>query len=106
MRVYDGLMSSDLPILNAEQYVGAAGIRLTEKAEKAKKGPAARSEEGPRKRPKTSSKAAVADVDGDDADENAKRARGRPRLDTKDQNAADVGPWPSSLRLLPRKVRD
>lgn len=105
-------MSSDLPILNAEQYIDAADIRPTVKARRGKKSPAARSEEGPRKRAKTSSKAIVTekedqeeeeedeDADGDadadadaDEDEKSKRARGRPRLDTKDQNAAEVGPW-------------
>lgn len=102
-------MSSDLPILNAEQYIDAADIRPTVKAGRGKKGSAARSEEGPRKRARTSSKATVKDngdqeeededADGDadpdadaDEDEKSKRARGRPRLDTKDQNAAEVGP--------------
>lgn len=110
MRVHDDLMSSDLPILNAEQYIGAADLRPAEKAVKGKKAAPARTAEAPRKRAKTSKRAVVTVVDaggdgdgdddndddddeeGDDADEKAKRARGRPRLDTKDQNAADVGP--------------
>lgn len=102
MRVYDDLMSSDLPILNAEQYIDTARIRPTQKAGRGKKSPAEVSEEGPRKRAKTSSKAIVTetrdegedDEDADaDEDEKSKRARGRPRLDTKDQNAAEVGTW-------------
>lgn len=105
MRVCDDLMSSDLPILNAEQYIDTAEIRPTKKAGRGKKSPAELSEDGPRKRAKTSSKAVVteigdegqededadADADADaDEDEKSKRARGRPRLDTKDQNAAEV----------------
>lgn len=100
MRVCDDLMSSDLPVLNAEQYIDTADIRPTQKAGRGKKSPAELGEEGPRKRARTSSKAIVAEVadegeedeDADaDEDEKSKRARGRPRLDTKDQNAAEVG---------------
>lgn len=100
MRVCDDLMSSDLPILNAEQYTDTVDIRPTQKAGRGKKSPAELGEEGPRKRAKTSSKAIVKEVgdegkedeDADaDEDEKSKRARGRPRLDTKDQNAAEVG---------------
>lgn len=94
-KVCDDLMSSDLPILSAEHYMDAADIRPARKAEKVKKGPPTRSEDGPRKRTKTSLRAIVTEVDDDDdaadADEKSKRARGRPRLDTQDQSAADVG---------------
>lgn len=99
-------MSSDLLILNAEEYVGAADLRSNEKAEKVKKSSAAHSEEGPRKRAKTSSKTIVSELEEEnedeedaDADEKSKRARGRPRLDTRDQNAVDVGSSPFIWRF-------
>lgn len=101
-------MTSHPPNLSGEQHIGAAGLRLNEETEKVKKNPAARSEEGPRKRAKKSAKPVVTEVeedyeDDEDAgvDEESKRARGRPRLDTKDQNAAEVGSWSFVVSNLP-----
>ncbi|KAJ4393511.1 hypothetical protein N0V93_002723 [Gnomoniopsis smithogilvyi] len=114
-------MSSDLLIINEEQFVGEADVRSSVKADKVKKSPASRSEEGPRKRAKRSLEAIVKEVeeekgeeeeeegdqegDDDDAgpDEQSKRARGRPRLDTKDQSAADRRR--TQIRLAQRAYR-
>lgn len=90
-------MASAIAILNAEQYLGTSGIpHLHGKAAgRVKKTTSQHShaDGGPRKRAKTSSTAVVtevAEVDEDGEGETTKRARGRPRLDTKDQSAADV----------------
>ena len=79
----------DLAILSAELYDDSPPLGP------AKRGAAARkkqslassshgSEEGPRKRARAQA------VEASEHDDEAKRARGRPRLDTKDETAADV----------------
>lgn len=81
-------MPSDLAILSAEQYLDGS---LTGKTGKAKKPPTSKPETSPRKRAKISPPAAETESAEDGEDDGAKRARGRPRLDTKDQTAAEVG---------------
>lgn len=92
-------MPSDLAILSAEQY-GTAGVHHPVKSAKAKKTHSSHADDGPRKRAKTSPVAVVTEVN-DDGDEKSKRARGRPRLDTKDQTAAEVcsSPWSLVSRI-------
>lgn len=87
MKLHHKTMPSDLAILDAEQYIGTAGPGKTGKAKKAH---LAQADDGPRKKAKTSSVAEETEAN-DDGDERSKRARGRPRLDTKDQTAAEVG---------------
>lgn len=79
-------MPSDLSILDAEEY--DVGIHFP--SSKAKSILRSRYEDGPRKRAKTSSITVTEIVDDQDAEDETKRARGRPRLDTKDETAADV----------------
>lgn len=85
-------MPSDVAILSAEQYGTASFGHLSGSVGKPKKTHTAHADhDGPRKRAKTSSVAVVTEVTEDgDGDDKAKRSRGRPRLDTKDQSAADV----------------
>ncbi|KAJ4412448.1 hypothetical protein N0V82_008803 [Gnomoniopsis sp. IMI 355080] len=105
-------MPSHPPNLSGEQHVGAADLRLSEETEKVKRSPAARSEEGPRKRAKKRPKPIVTEPveeeseDGEDAgvDEQSKKARGRPRLDTTDQNAAERRR--TQIRLAQRAYRN
>ncbi|CAN8097886.1 unnamed protein product [Discula destructiva] len=103
-------MSSDLAILNAEQFMGAAGLQLTRHASKAKKSHPPHSDDGPRKRTKRSTQVTVVErVDDEGGDENADeksaRVKGRPRLDegTKDQTAADRRR--TQIRLAQRAYR-
>lgn len=93
MKLQHRTMPSDLAILNAEHYIDTAGLG---KSGKAKKSHSSQAEEGPRKRAKTSSVAVEVEA-LEDGDEKSKRARGRPRLDTKDQTAAEVGSLHVSL---------
>lgn len=81
-------MPSDLAILSAEQYLDGS---FTGRTGKAKKPPTSKPETSPRKRAKVSPPAAETESAEDGDDDGAKRARGRPRLDTKDQTAAEVG---------------
>lgn len=81
-------MPSDLAILGAEQYGGTA---FTAKVDKAKEPLSVYTGDWPRKRARTSSVAMVTGVQEDGEEETMKRARGRPRLDTKDQTASEVG---------------
>lgn len=78
----------ELPILSAELYgddpVFAAPKRLTAVRKKQTRSSSRGIEEGPRKRKKTQV------VETPENDDETKRARGRPRLDTKDETAADV----------------
>jgi len=72
-------MKSDLAILNAEQFDD--GVRVSS-------GKAARSADNglnPRKRAKTQPSSGT-----EKEEEEKKRTRGRPRLDTRDETAADV----------------
>ena len=80
-------MTSDLAILNAEQYNDGVPFASPRAAKKAPL-PAASVDDGsgPRKRAKT--KATVSAGEGEE--EEKKKARGRPRLDTKDETAAEV----------------
>lgn len=89
MKLRQEPMPTDLPILNAEEY-GTDGADSPVKNGKVKKAQTSREDEGPRKRAKTTSTAVVTEVT-DEGDEKSKRARGRPRVDTKDQTAAEVG---------------
>jgi hypothetical protein len=81
-------MPSDLAILSAEQYGGAA---FTTNAGQAKESPLVNTNYGPRKRARKSSVTLETEAPEDGEEEKRKRARGRPRLDTKDQTAAEVG---------------
>ncbi|KAK4147390.1 uncharacterized protein C8A04DRAFT_9014 [Dichotomopilus funicola] len=78
----------ELPILSAELYgddrVFPAPKRLPAVRKKQVRSSSRGIEEGPRKRKKTQP------VETPDQDDETKRARGRPRLDTKDETAADT----------------
>jgi hypothetical protein len=78
--------TGDLAILSAEVY-STPGIPFARVASTKKSPPPSRvTEEGPRKRARTQ-----ASTDGiEREEEGGKRARGRPRLDVKDETAADV----------------
>ena len=79
------LMQSDLAILNAEQY--DVGVHFP--GTRPRKAQAStHTEAGPRKKMKTS--VTVAETT-EHEEEEKKRSRGRPRLDTKDETAAEVG---------------
>ncbi|ROW08314.1 hypothetical protein VMCG_03204 [Cytospora schulzeri] len=93
-------MPSDLAILGAEQYGGTA---FTTQAGKANEPQSLYSDEWPRKRAKTSSVAIVTDFPEDGEEEKVKRVRGRPRLDTKDQTAAERRR--TQIRLAQRAYR-
>lgn len=95
-------MPSDLAILSAEQYFDGS---FTGEAGKAKKPSTSQPKTSPRKRAKISPPAVETESAEDGDDDGAKRARGRPRLDTKDQTAAEVGRSSSVLssRFLPRR---
>lgn len=95
MRLYSNAMSSDLAILNAEHFIGTARIHMPGKASsRVKTAHSAHPYNGPRKRPKRATVTVPTTVDENednhDVEEKLTRARGRPRLDTKDQSAADV----------------
>ena len=90
----------DLPILSAEVYPpGLAGLSYSGSTRAAKKPLPVRTsdatQEGPRKRAKAQP-APKKDDEHHGEEEEKKRARGRPRLDVKDETAADV-----SCSLLP-----
>ena len=87
MKLRRETMPSDLAILSAEQYGGPA---FTRKTAKAKDSPSEQTDDGPRKKAKTTSENVVTETT-EDGEETAKRSRGRPRLETKDQTSADVG---------------
>ncbi|KAK4244082.1 hypothetical protein C7999DRAFT_44206 [Corynascus novoguineensis] len=79
----------DLPILNAEVYdegspLGSPMRRTQSRKKQASSSSSRGTEENPRKRPRP--QAGSAPGDGDET----KRTRGRPRLDTKDETAADT----------------
>lgn len=82
------VMPSDLSILSAEQYLDGP---FTGKTGRAKQPSASKPETAPRKRAKISPPAVETESAEDGEDDGAKRARGRPRIDTKDQTAAEVG---------------
>lgn len=98
-------MASEIAILNADHFMGATGFsHLHEKKstgmQKDKTAPQRRpkeNEDGPRKRARRSaagslpSKTPSVDVHENGEEESTKRTRGRPRLDTTGQTAADVG---------------
>ncbi|KAI3398359.1 hypothetical protein diail_9451 [Diaporthe ilicicola] len=93
-------MHTDLPILSAEQYLDGA---LTGKPDKAKKPSTSQPEPSPRKRAKTSPLSVETESAEDGENGGAKRARGRPRLDTKDQTAAERRR--TQIRLAQRAYR-
>jgi len=77
----------DLAILSAEIYTPGHGYGRPSMPKKTPPPPSTRgSEEGPRKRARV--QPSIDSVERDD--EEKKRARGRPRLDVKDETAADV----------------
>ncbi|KUI53618.1 AP-1-like transcription factor [Cytospora mali] len=92
-------MSSDLAILSAEQYGGTA---FHTKTGKTKEFRSDHRDDWPRKRTKTSLVTVVTEV-AEDGEEEKKRARGRPRLDTKDQTAAERRR--TQIRLAQRAYR-
>lgn len=81
-------MPSDLSILSAEQYLDGP---FPGKTGKAKQPSTSKPETAPRKKAKISPPTVEAESADDGDDDGAKRARGRPRIDTKDQTAAEVG---------------
>lgn len=81
-------MPSDLPILSAEQYLDGP---FPGKTGRAKQPSTSKPETAPRKRAKVSPPTVETESAEDGEDDGAKRARGRPRIDTKDQTAAEVG---------------
>lgn len=91
-------MPSDLSILGAEQYLDGP---FTGKTGRAKQASTSKPEAAPRKRAKISPPAVEAESAEDGEDDGAKRARGRPRIDTKDQTAAEVGQGPILSSRLP-----
>ncbi|KAL2276418.1 hypothetical protein FJTKL_00866 [Diaporthe vaccinii] len=93
-------MPSDLAILNAEQYLDGS---FAGKTGKAKKPSTSKPETSPRKRAKISPPAAEPESAEGEDDDCAKRARGRPRLNTKDQTAAERRR--TQIRLAQRAYR-
>ncbi|KAL2150627.1 hypothetical protein VTH82DRAFT_7190 [Thermothelomyces myriococcoides] len=94
----------DLPILSAEVYHESPTFgspkRLAQSRRKLASSSLPRgSEEGPRKRARTQ----ASEVSGGRSDE-TKRARGRPRIDTRDETAADRRR--TQIRLAQRAYRD
>lgn len=77
----------DLPILSVETYNDSIPS-TSRRAATARTSPSTvssrSSDGGPRKRARTQA------VDAGEAEDEKRRARGRPRLDTKDETAADV----------------
>ncbi|PSR76757.1 hypothetical protein BD289DRAFT_456903 [Coniella lustricola] len=99
MKLGGGTITSPLAVLNAEQY---DDIYLTAKMTKTGKTPRLQRDGAPRKRARTSAaNATVQDLD--EAEEKTKRTRGRPRLDTTDQTAADRRR--TQIRLAQRAYR-
>ncbi|KAL1881344.1 hypothetical protein Daus18300_001197 [Diaporthe australafricana] len=99
-------MPSDLAILSAEQYLDGS---FTSKSSKAKKPSTSQTETTPRKRAKISPVAAETEPAEDGEDDGAKRARGRPRLDTKDQTAAERAyrsRKENAIQTLERRVQE
>ena len=78
------LMQSELAILNAEQY--DVGVHFPT-ARSRRTQVSAHTEAGPRKKVKTS---VTVSETTEHEEEEKKRSRGRPRLDTKDETAAEV----------------
>ncbi len=75
----------DLPILSAEVYESGLAPSSTGRKTAARKAHVSRdSEEGTRKRARTQP------TETSEPEDEKKRSRGRPRLDTKDETAADV----------------
>lgn len=93
-------MPSDLAILSAEQYGGAA---FTTNSGQARESPLVGTDYGPRKRARKSSVTLGTEAPEDGEEEKRKRARGRPRLDTKDQTAAERRR--TQIRLAQRAYR-
>ncbi len=85
----------DLAILSAEVYDDSPAFASAGRAPVVRKPPSASgpsqsqrgSAEGPRKRTRTQT---TEDAEAAEAEDDKKRSRGRPRLDTKDETAADV----------------
>jgi len=88
-------LAGDLPILSAEVYTPGFSYGRPTTTKKSSPPSTRGSEEGPRKRAKTQSS-----TDGPEREEEEKkRARGRPRLDVKDETAADVSSVHSVTRI-------
>ena len=86
---------NDLPILSAEIYPpGLAGLSYSGPTRASKKGLPVRAsddfQDGPRKRAKPQPPPAQKKNEHHGEEEEKKRARGRPRLDVKDETAADA----------------
>ena len=76
--------AGDLAILSAEVYDGGPAMSVAPRRMAPTRKPSARGpDDNPRKRPRTQA------ADAPEPDER-KRTRGRPRLDTQDETAADV----------------
>ncbi|KAG8164612.1 hypothetical protein KVR01_004887 [Diaporthe batatas] len=93
-------MPSDLSILSAEQYLDGP---FSGRTSRAKKPSTSKPETAPRKRAKVSPPTAETESAEDGDDDGAKRARGRPRIDTKDQTAAERRR--TQIRLAQRAYR-
>lgn len=78
----------DLPILNAEVYDDGPAFGSTKRLAATRKKQASSSSRDPEDGPRKRARAQAADTS--EHEDEAKRARGRPRLDTKDETAADV----------------
>ncbi|KAJ9144112.1 AP-1-like transcription factor [Pleurostoma richardsiae] len=100
------LMQSDLAILNAEQY--DLGLRLPSgRVRKGRNSPHSDDPVAPRKKAKVHATTAESPQENGDKtgeEEEKKRARGRPRLDTKDETAADRRR--TQIRLAQRAYRN
>ncbi|KAK8097564.1 uncharacterized protein PG998_013050 [Apiospora kogelbergensis] len=90
------VMGPDLAILSAERYDD--GLRAQRAASH---GPATATKRAPGKRARKQPS-----VDQDEPDEEKKRARGRPRLDTTDQTPQEAGRRRTQIRLAQRAYRD
>lgn len=97
MDVHPSVSSSqnDLSILSAESYENAPVYRPT-KASQTRKSPSSKNSSA---RVKRSLPVDEDDLGDEDDEARRKRSRGRPRLDTKDETAADVC-WDSALQQV------
>ncbi len=83
----------DLAILSAEIYTPGLPHAATGPTIRTRKAAARTSDDGPRKRAKIRPTSGPFERE----EEEKKRTRGRPRLDVKDETAADVSPPPQPL---------
>ncbi|KAK3291349.1 uncharacterized protein B0H64DRAFT_446577 [Chaetomium fimeti] len=92
----------DLPILSAELYDDGPAFDSPRRLTATRKKQASSSSRGPEDGPRKRARAQVADAS--EHEDEGKRARGRPRLDTKDETAADRRR--TQIRLAQRAYRN